>query len=199
MTTEWIMVIITSVYVVATIVICLANLNASKTAKAQLEEMRRQYEAENRPRIEIEFELVNRVFYRVRFINRGRHTAYNTVINIGKEFIESLPEEQYRGLLRKEIDRKCVIGVDKYHDIYIGTVKIKGNSSIKELSGTVTYEYDGKQYMEDFSIDVANQMTFFSVDTIQDEILDICKENNKEIARIAAELERINERLAGKR
>ncbi len=196
MTADWVMVFITLIYVVATIIICKANINTSKIANAQLQEMRRQYEAENRPKIEVEFELVNRKFYRVRFINRGRHTAYNTVIDINKDFIDSLPEEQYRELLLKEINRKCVIGVDKYHDIYIGTTKIKDDASVKELTGTIIYEFDGEQYTEDYCIDVANQMTFFSVDTIQDEILDVCKKNNKEMENITAGLEKINKSLA---
>ena len=196
MTAEWVMVFITLIYVIATIFICKANIKTSKIANAQLHEMRRQYEAENRPKIEVEFELVNRKFYRVRFINRGRHTAYNTVININKDFIDSLPEELYRELLLKEINRKCVIGVDKYHDIYIGTTKIKDDASVKELTGTVTYEFDDEQYMEDYCIDVANQMTFFTVDTIQDEILDVCKKNNKEMENITAGLEKINKSLA---
>lgn len=47
--TDWLMVAITAVYVVATIFICWANLKSAKASKEQLEEMRRQYSEENIP------------------------------------------------------------------------------------------------------------------------------------------------------
>lgn len=46
--TDWIMVGITAVYVIATICICYANFKSAKAAKAQLEESRAQFEESRR-------------------------------------------------------------------------------------------------------------------------------------------------------
>ena len=53
--TDWLMVIITLVYVIATIFICWANIKSAKASKEELAEMKRQYAEENRPHIEVEF------------------------------------------------------------------------------------------------------------------------------------------------
>ena len=46
--TDWLMVIITTVYVVATIAICVANFKSAKATKEQLDESKRQYEDKKR-------------------------------------------------------------------------------------------------------------------------------------------------------
>ena len=48
MTTDWIMVGITAVYVVATIIICWANMRSAKATKEQLNESKRQFEETQR-------------------------------------------------------------------------------------------------------------------------------------------------------
>lgn len=75
MTPDWAMVIITAVYVVATIFICCANIKSAKASQAQLTEMQRQFAESNRPEIEVEFHYLRRTWYVVRFVNRGEKTA----------------------------------------------------------------------------------------------------------------------------
>ena len=41
--TDWLMVIITLVYVVATVFICIANIKSAKAAREQTEEMKKQF------------------------------------------------------------------------------------------------------------------------------------------------------------
>lgn len=52
--TDWLMVIITLIYVIATIFICRANIKSARASKEELAEIKRQYEEENRPHIEVE-------------------------------------------------------------------------------------------------------------------------------------------------
>ena len=49
MTADWVMVIITRVYVIATILICWANIKAANASKEQLQEMQKQFAETNRP------------------------------------------------------------------------------------------------------------------------------------------------------
>lgn len=59
--TDWIMIIITAVYVAATIAICVANINSAKASKEQLEESRRQFE-ESQKQAKAELEESKRQF-----------------------------------------------------------------------------------------------------------------------------------------
>ena len=60
--TDWLMVIITFIYVVATVFICVFNYKSAKASKDQLEEMKEQYQKNDRPIIEAEFLYIERTF-----------------------------------------------------------------------------------------------------------------------------------------
>ena len=87
--------LITVVYVVATIAICIANIQSANASKKQLEEMQKQYAEENRPHIEVEFLFERRSFYGLRFINHGKSTAQNVEIPLSDAFIDSLGSTKY--------------------------------------------------------------------------------------------------------
>ena len=52
--TDWLMVGITGIYVIATIVICIYNAKSANAARKQTEEMQRQFTEANRQIIEVE-------------------------------------------------------------------------------------------------------------------------------------------------
>lgn len=101
MNADWVMVIITGIYVIATIFICLANIKAANASKEQLREMQKQFAETNRPVVELEFHYSRRTWYIARFVNRGNLSAQHVKINLDQEFIDSLPEES----MRKELER----------------------------------------------------------------------------------------------
>lgn len=90
MTSDWVMVLITLVYVIATIFICWANFKSANVSKEQLIEMRKQFESNNRPYIEVELALEKRIFYALRFVNNGNVVANNVNIKLDPDFIASL-------------------------------------------------------------------------------------------------------------
>ena len=96
MNADWVMVIITGVYVIATIFICWANIKAANASKEQLREMQKQFAETNRPIIELEFHYSRRTWYIARFVNRGNLSAQHVKINLDQEFIDSLPEESMK-------------------------------------------------------------------------------------------------------
>lgn len=110
--------LITVVYVVATIAICIANIQSANASKKQLEEMQKQYAEENRPLIEVEFLFERRSFYGLRFINHGKSTAQNVEIQLSDAFIDSLGSTNFAELLKKQKGKKCVIGVDQHYDLF---------------------------------------------------------------------------------
>lgn len=176
MNAEWVMVIITAVYVIATIAICIANFCSANASKKQLKEMQRQFEEENRPNIETEFHFERRRCFIVRFINNGRITAQNVNVRLDQKFIDSLPEQSFKDLVAKQKDKTCVIGVGQHYDLYIGSAKLRENSNWEPVTGKITYQAKGQTYENDFYIDIENYMTFFSTNTEQEDIIKHLKE-----------------------
>ena len=67
---DWAMVVLTAIYVLATILICYFNYRSTKASREQAAEMRRQYEEENRPYITVELIYERKAIYGLRFSNR---------------------------------------------------------------------------------------------------------------------------------
>ena len=178
--TDWLMVVITFVYVVATIFICWANIKSAKASKEELAEMRRQYADENRPRIEIEFCYERRTWYIVRFINHGRLTAQHVKIILEEEFIDSLPEPGFQDTLRKQRKKEFIIGVGQHYDLYIASNELRGNPNMKPVTGKLSYQDESGKYESDIYIDLENYATFFS-STSDDPMVKELKNIKKEI------------------
>lgn len=178
--TDWLMVIITFVYVVATIFICWANIKSAKASKEELTEMKRQYADENRPRIEIEFCYERRTWYIVRFINHGRLTAQHVKIILDEEFIDSLPELGFQDTLRKQRKKELIIGVGQHYDLYIASNELRGNPNMKPVTGKLSYQDESGKYESDIYIDLENYATFFS-STSDDPMVKELKNIKKEI------------------
>lgn len=177
MTSDWAMVFITLVYVIATIFICLANFKSAKVSKEQLIEMQKQFEENNRPYVEVEFIFVKRAFYGLRFINNGNIVAKNVSIKLSSDFIDSL-EISMKELLKKQEGKKCIIGAHQSYDLYLGTCKYLKKNGKVPANGKITYFANGEEYEEHFSVDLENYMTIFSVNSDYEDMLETIKEQN---------------------
>ena len=179
--TDWLMVIITLVYVVATIFICQANIKSAKASKEELAEMKRQYAEENRPRIEVEFCYEKRTWYIVRFVNHGKLTAQNVKIELDEEFIDSLPEQGFKDVLHRQKSKECIIGVGQHYDLYISSNELRGNPNMKPVTGKLSYEDAEKgEYESEIYIDLENYATFFS-STSEEPVVKELKNIKKEV------------------
>ena len=174
--TDWLMFGITAVYVIATVFICAFNYRSAKASKEQLEEIKNEFEEENRPIIETEFHFERRRCFVVRFVNHGRFTAQNVKLNFDQKFIDSLPEQAFKELVEKQKGKTCIIGVGQHYDLYIGSTKLRENKNWEPVKGKVSYQAKGKTYENDFYIDIENYMTFFSTNTEQEDLIKQIKE-----------------------
>ena len=174
------MVVITFVYVVATIFICWANIKSAKASKEELAEMKRQYAEENRPHIEVEFCYERRTWYIVRFINHGKLTAQHVKILLDEGFISSLPEQAFKDTLLKQTEKECIIGVGQHYDLYIASNELRGNPNMKPVTGKLSYQDESGKYESDIYIDLENYATFFS-STSDDPMVKELKNIKKEI------------------
>lgn len=175
---------LTFLTVLASLITCILSLCSARAAWAQVKEMRRQFQEENRPNIEVEFLYERRAFYGLRFVNHGKYTAKNVRILLEDAFINALPESAFSSLLRKSSQKTCIIGVGQHYDLFIGTQKYRECPNKPPAKGKVIYQANGQTYESEFDIDMENYATIFSVQSEQEDLLKKLKEQNNELKKI---------------
>lgn len=189
--TDCIMIIITSVYVIATIVIGVFNYKTVKATREQTAEVRRQFNEINRAFITFEFIYVKKAFFGIRFTNHGRLVAKNVKVHFKEEFIDNIKEEQFRNILGNQKNKTFILGIGQSYDIFIGSNRLKENDEKQAMEGLITYEDEKSSHEEKFYIDLENYATFFSVKSETEELLDEIKNQTSKLASINRSLESI--------
>ena len=187
------MVVLTAIYVLATIFICYFNYGSIKASREQAAEMRRQYEEENRPYITVELIYERKAFYGLRFSNHGKRLADHVRIQLDQAFVDSLNEPSFRATLERTKGKECIIGIGQHYDLYFGTNKFRENTEKSALSGQVTYQDGSRTYTEAFSIDFDSYATFFSVNSAADDFLKEMRAQTKELKGIKEALQQLVE------
>ena len=190
---DWAMVVLTAIYVLATILICYFNYGSTKASREQAAEMRRQYEEENRPYITVELIYERKAFYGLRFSNHGKRLADHVRIQLDQAFVDSLNEPSFRATLERTKGKECIIGIGQHYDLYFGTNKFRENTEKSALSGQVTYQDGSRTYTEAFSIDFDSYATFFSVNSAADDFLKEMRAQTKELKGIKEALQQLVE------
>lgn len=147
--------LITLVYVVATIFICRANIRSAEATREQVAEARRQYEEEHRPYIAYQFIYERRTWYGMRFTNYGRRVATHVRICLDKAFLDSITEGVfYKGLYDLQ-SQEFVLGVGQSYDIFFGADDFRGIQNKCPIRGTISYHDAAleENYLEAFEID----------------------------------------------
>ena len=194
--TDWLMVVITGIYVIATIFICIANIKSANAAKLQTSEMKRQFFEINRPNISVEVVYLKRAFWVLRFTNNGTQTAFNTKIILDEKFINSV-EEKIQPILRENNGRIRTLGVNQSYDLYFGTNEYPSLENKVNIMGKTIYRgCNDSLYSETFSIETENYATFFSVNTEMEDLIKKISEQNTELDKINHSLENINQHLS---
>ena len=190
MSAEWIMVIITAVYVIATIFMCIANFMSANATKNQLEELKKQYAEDNKPYITTELIYEKRNFYGLRFTNHGRRIAENVRIDLDSQFVDCL-QEDFKREIENQKGKECFIGIGQHYELFFANSGIRGKEKLMPAKGSVTYKNAGKEYKNIFEIDLKNYMSFFSVNSEEEDIKQELKKQNAHLDRISKALARI--------
>ena len=88
----FVMAVLTLVYVVATILICVFNAKSAKATNAQTLESKKQFRDSNRPNIIPCFTMIEGALFCLTFKNIGNECAKNLKININQEWINCFNE-----------------------------------------------------------------------------------------------------------
>lgn len=191
--TDWLMVIITFVYVIATIFICVANIKSAKATRDQLAESKRQYDEENRAYVTYAFIYEKRAFYGLRFTNHGKRVANKVKIVLRKEFIDSLSSTQFVNQLSKISNNECVLGIGQSIDIFFGGNDFRENTNKLPIEGDIIYSDGIGKYCEHFIIDFNSYPPIFTVDSEMEDIRQEMKKQTKEIENLCKEVRLLRE------
>lgn len=156
--TDWLMVIITAVYVAATIVICVFNGKSAKaakeqteTARQQIDEMIRQYNESNRPIVIVRFEIIRSGLLCFVLENIGPVVAEDIKIRINDEFIDNLEKEDKQIRLRETTE--ATLFLSSHQKLYILLGGQSQFSKIASVPAKFDISYNGK-YNEHTEIDL---------------------------------------------
>ena len=130
------MVLITAVYVIATIFIYHANTKAANAAKEQaniskkqMEEMIAQYHAVNRPFVNVRFDIIRSGLMCFIIENEGPLPAHNVKIRINKEFIDNIQDSNNMNRIAELNDASFYIASKQKLTVFLG-----GQSSFDNIS-----------------------------------------------------------------
>lgn len=160
--TEGLMVLITSLYLAATIIICVFNGKSAKAAKEQTQELKNQFYAVNRPVLVIDVVCVKeKNLLALRLKNEGNQTAMKTEIRLDERFLTSLPEEKFREHMIKEAAKTRTVGVGQNYDLFFGSDGYIALQNKNPIVGQIVYEgVNGMVYTDDFEIDIESFLMF---------------------------------------
>lgn len=196
--TDWIMVVITTVYVIATIIICKANYKSAKEAHKQTEESIQQFNKSNRPYITCEYILSSRTYCGIHICNHGNQVARNLKINVDKEFMDLLVEGHFLKFKKINDSVYTVVGINQSYDFYFS--KVKNKPIDVPLKVSLKYENDdGITYEEKFVIDLGKQLPIESVKSDFEKAVKSINRQNEVLKNISNKLDKIAIELQDKK
>lgn len=151
--TDWIMVIMTAIYVIATIVICYFNGKSARAAKTQTDEMIRQFKLSNRPNVTIHFDVIRSGLLCFVVHNEGNLPAHNVNIKINQEFIDGISIDKER--IKQFVESKLYLASNQ--KVYIVLGGQPDFNKLAENIAEIDITYDN--YCEHTTIDLEQYAT----------------------------------------
>jgi hypothetical protein len=179
MLTDWIMIVITFIYVIATILICVSNKRSADAAKMQTEEMIKQYNETNRPYVIVRFEVIRGGLLCFVLENVGNMPAYSLNVKMNKAFIDNIPEKDKIMELATADDIYLAPGQKIF--VTIGGQPVYDKVSIIPAEFELTYN---KEYKGKFVIDLKQYGYMLTYESPEADIANYIKkmlEDNKKL------------------
>ena len=181
--TDWLMVAITAVYVIATIAICWANVNSAKATRDQLEESKRQFENANRPYMSCEYIFKNKTFCGIRFYNYGNKPAYNVTFKINSDFLDGI---EYKECFGKLNEAEYLFGIGQHYDFFFSSIEYFKNHEKHPFIVEIKYSCEENDYSDSITIWFDKQLPVESVENFEDKLIKLMKEQQKELKKISS-------------
>lgn len=119
--TDWLMVVITIVYVLATILICVFNYRSAKATREQVLEQKRQFDEGNKPCVDITFEIIRSGLLALKIQNTGSKMATNVNVSLNKNCTDlySLSNKSHFEYIEKLLKSKFHLGVNQSFFVFL--------------------------------------------------------------------------------
>lgn len=153
MTPEWMMAVLTFIYVITTILILVSNNKMADATRRQVDELQKQFQAQNRPYVCVQFETIRNGLLCLSVENTGNTPARNVRVLVNEDFTNKIHDQQ-RDRFRKFTE--TAIYLSPRQKLYCCLGGPSDFSSIKDqtLLLDVTYDGDDDHYQEHIEIDV---------------------------------------------
>lgn len=165
------MVLLTMVYVLATIAICIFNYKSAKATTEQTKELKRQFDEQNRAFLTVTMQKLKNGLIALCIENHGNKIARNINIKINDEFVKSLRDDIAKKNVAELLESNFIVGVGQKWHIYLETcINLPKIANIKMILN-LTYEDDSGEYEEKTTIDFGQYNWALLNDS---DITDIC-------------------------
>lgn len=182
---EWVMPVLTFVYVVATIFISFSNYRSSKATRDQIKESRDQFVDSNRAFVNVDFEIIRSGLLVLKIMNNGRRTAKYVNMTISKDFIDIVPDPNCKNRLKTLSESIFSIGIDQAWYITLGTTTDFQKLSEKPLEINFDYSDCFSKYMDSRIIDIAHFSWCLMYDSPINDIRDYMKTISESVKKIS--------------
>lgn len=181
--TDWLMVAITFVYVVATILICYFNKKTIENSENQLKEMKLEFEEMKMAKVVVYFKFVRQCLLCFVIENIGLEPAYNVKVRIDNNFINGLNDDSKK--IINGLNNSNMYLASKQR-IYICFGSYNEFNQISQRKAIIKILYN--QIEEEIEIDISNygfSLVYDSeIDDISKNVEKIRKANEKLVDKI---------------
>lgn len=191
--TDWLMVAITFVYVVATIAICWANIKSAKATKEQLDESKRQFDENNRAFVTVTFEIIRSGLVVLNIQNLGNQIAQNVSIQINKEFLDNIPNN--KEFLEKLCGSSFTLGIGKSWYLCLGSHLDLENLGERLLKIDISYKDVKSEYKETTIIDLTQYFWSLIYDSPTEDLYQETKKISKALQSMDKSIQGLQKKL----
>ena len=193
--TDWLMVGITFVYVVATIFICRANMKSAEATREQIAESKRQFEEESRAYVTVSFDVVRSGLLTLKIKNHGKRIANNIRVKIAPEFIANMQNKQMSAYAEKLSDSVFTLGIDQSLYVSLGTNSDLKQMASERLSIEIDYQDSVSKYHETTVIDLTQYFWILMYKSPEEDVYQEMKKVTKELQSINRSIQKIYMRI----
>ena len=183
--------IVTFVYVVATIFICMANIKSANATREQVTEHKRQFDETNRAFVTVNFDVIRSGLAMLHIQNHGKLIANNVKIDISKEFIDNVQDVTDRECLKILTESTFSIGIGQSWYCCIGSHLELERLSAKIMHINLSYSDNIGDYKETISIDLSQYFWSMIYDSSIEDISQHTKKQTEIINKMNKNIEKI--------
>ena len=126
--------------------------------------------------------LMKGMFWAIRLTNRGTQTAFCVKIELDEDFILSIRDLAFTEKLIEEKRKEQTISIGQKYDLIFGGDRYTKTYNKIPITGRVLYRgLNGSIYAENFIIDMDRDMSYFSIDSDIDGIINALEKQTNEL------------------